>query len=580
MSSVAQGDSPRVRVTPVLIGGAALVAAGAVFRLGGADVWWHVASGQRLLAQGWDGSEPFAFTSDQWRYTEALAQIVMAGVHALGGVDGLVVLRALLFGAATLVAARSTFARADGEPSLPGATVLAMALCASASLAVGAMKPQLFAYVAWAGAILLLVHAEARPPGARRPLVAWLPVLALVWGNLHRSGALLIALGLGTAIVWSLRAPTRRDAGWLALASLAGAAALLANTGGTFYLTSSFDVPTRETLRTFVAEWQPLTFEGLLERHAAVLVSGAAWALDRARTRRLDVEVVAVAGTLVLATQAGRLVPFLAVALLPGAARGVAWLGRRLAARQAVAVGAGLAVALLVAQHLVFFPPALRGFGVVDSRVPVHLADFLEANPPPCAERGCRMWTGLDHGGYLLYRFGPRGQVSVDGRNDTVYAERYFRDACLAPFDERIFRRLDAAYRPDLVVAPYRAGPAAYAFLHRDPAWALVYWDDVAAVLLPRRPENAAYLERHAYRALRVHDGLARVSRIATDPARDALSEDVIRNVEQAPQSMRALFFAGLLSAARGDRRRLEVVRGALAEMADERGLSPPPLPP
>jgi len=120
-----------------------------LMRLGGNDIWFHVRAGQWIAAHGAiPTTDPFAHTSEgPWRYTEALAQLLYAGVHSLGGAAGLVLLHAAL-GA---VIAALVALLAEGRF---GSRALTVGLFGAASHAAMTPKPQVFSYLCFAGLLL------------------------------------------------------------------------------------------------------------------------------------------------------------------------------------------------------------------------------------------------------------------------------------------------------------------------------------------------------------------------------------------------------------------------------------------
>src|SRR5262245_36028924 len=75
------------------------VAAANSFPVDQTDYWWTVKLGEGLWATGQlPAADPLAFTSTREPYVEQqwLAQLVLAAVHHLGGLDAALVLRAAL----------------------------------------------------------------------------------------------------------------------------------------------------------------------------------------------------------------------------------------------------------------------------------------------------------------------------------------------------------------------------------------------------------------------------------------------------------------------------------------------------
>src|SRR5262249_5453639 len=64
--------------------------------------------------------------------------------------------------------------------------------------------------------------------------------------------------------------------------------------------------------------------------------------------------------------------------------------------------------------------------------------------------------------------------------------------------------------------------------------WALVYWDDVALVYLPRRGRHAATIERDEYRVVQPANGAAGIARVIDDPRRAGQGRaELARNVRE-----------------------------------------------
>ena len=133
-------------------------------------------------------------TTDTWTYTvqgvawldqQWGAQAILAAVFQVGGWTGLAILRAVLVGLAFWFA-RATL-RAAGCARRP-ATVLTLLSFIIASPAL-ALRPQLFALVLFAATMWILAKRREHP---RR---LWLiPLIALVWANLHGSFPLVVVL--------------------------------------------------------------------------------------------------------------------------------------------------------------------------------------------------------------------------------------------------------------------------------------------------------------------------------------------------------------------------------------------------
>jgi hypothetical protein len=231
-----------------------------------------------------------------------------------------------------------------------------------------------------------------------------------------------------------------------------------------------------------------------------------------------------------------------------------------------------LGVAAVAAHYLAVVPPLYRTAGAVRARVPIDAAAYLRANPPPGP-----MWNSFDLGGYLLYALAPEPKrVFIDGRNDTVYREAFFEATLRAPYDRSVFEAQRAGHDIGFVVHRWQ-GPRdrSFAFLHADPSWVMVYWDDVAVVTVRATERAQPYLERHGYRHLSPSNAFSAATRIGQLPPAQAsaVASDILRNVRQAPHSLRAHYLAALVHRARGESARYQRERAWLAREAARRGV-------
>ena len=183
---------------PVFLGGLLVESVFVVARMGieDPDTWWHVATGERILAlHRWPSVDPFSFTVSgrPWLPYEWLGEVVMALAARTGGLQGLTggmiflagLFFVLLFYFATL---RSGSARA---------AFVACAALLPLSVVFFTFRPQFIGYIFL---LLTLILLERYRQGLQRSLWA-LPVIFLLWVNTHGSfvfGLLAFALYIGS----------------------------------------------------------------------------------------------------------------------------------------------------------------------------------------------------------------------------------------------------------------------------------------------------------------------------------------------------------------------------------------------
>ncbi|MEW6094600.1 MAG: hypothetical protein AB1531_11625 [Chloroflexota bacterium] len=248
------------------------------------DYWWYLRLGRDTLAAGAIPQvDTFTFTQTGTpvAYHSWGAAVLFWLVYDLGGLPLTVFLRGLLVAAAYALIWLT--ARRLGAGRLGAAAVLLLAVLASSNN--WSMRPQLLAYPLFALALFILYkwqtgekHLNTKDtkkhegktrsmplvPSSRnfvpfvvkffppkQGIVFWLPLISLVWVNLHGSFVMLILL-VAAALVFG-----RGDRRPLALAAAGVLLATLVNPrgfGAWTYVVTSLTVPSSQI---FSAEWRP-----------------------------------------------------------------------------------------------------------------------------------------------------------------------------------------------------------------------------------------------------------------------------------------------------------------------------------
>lgn len=150
------------------------------------DLWGHVLFGRRIMETGHiEKSEPFSWTAHNapWINHEILAEITMAGAHALAGGSGLLALKVLAGILAFAIALRLGM---EGSDLADRMAAWAVAAVAAVEIGFGfACRPQVFTAVAVPLLFLLLRFVHER----HCLWIVPLPFLFFVWFNTH-GGAL------------------------------------------------------------------------------------------------------------------------------------------------------------------------------------------------------------------------------------------------------------------------------------------------------------------------------------------------------------------------------------------------------
>lgn len=217
------------------------------------DTYMHIASGDWIFAHGTlPSTDPFSFTMSgaPWVPHEWLAQCLMAWLHQHAGWTGLVLMAVVSFSLTLALVLRFLLDRVPPIYALLFTTLTA-ATIATHMLA----RPHVLAWpllVIWAGELVRAGEQRRAPPW-------WLPLLMVVWANLHGSFTLGLALVpvLALEAVWRQAGTGRRSTAvrWARFFLLAVVAAM-ATPYGWKGLWFTLHVTQLKYLHT-INEWQP-----------------------------------------------------------------------------------------------------------------------------------------------------------------------------------------------------------------------------------------------------------------------------------------------------------------------------------
>lgn len=575
----APGD--RRRTADAVAAAAVAVAAGllALKPAGDPDLFFHLAVGRHVATIGavpdrnlWSFTAPeHPFNATSW-----LFGLVAHALERTGGFAAIQLATALACAAAFVLAYAAT-RRRGATPAWAAAFVLA---AVAASQFRFLPRPHVVSYALLA-LVGLLLH-EARQTRRLRRLAAVPPLVAL-WSNLHAGAIFGVAAvacfaaaeGLDRVLGRRPDEPSPRLAVLAAAVALACVVALVANPSGGYVFTYVVRHHLGEV--GLVAELQ----EFLTPSPRA---HGAYWALlvvalgaVAARGRRVDLfDALLTIGFAVVSVRALRVAPkFLILAIPVAAAWGPALardaIGRRVrwrpgpGARRWLAaaglVGPGLAlVAALAAspRPLDHFVRRIR-LGPDPYRVPLAAAAFAR-------DHGVagRCFTSFDLGGFVAWAL-PESSVFHDPRilayPPWVYADLDRAERDPAAFDALMDRfGVEWSLRSHAVMRLSGIGR-----LPKE-RWALVYWDEAAAVRVRRDlPRFAALVRDLEIREFVPGARVPELWRAATGEARRRLVSEMRAAAERSPNLAAAQIGLCMDAAGAGD---LALARTACARAA------------
>ncbi len=457
------------------------------------DTWWHLRSGEYILAhRSVPLTDPFSLTRlDQpWIDHSWGSQIIMYGFYRLfggagqpgdGGNVGLAVYTALLATAGMVF----VYQMCEGNVYLRAFVVI---LAAATAAVFWSARPQMTSFFL-STVILYLLYLYKR----RRVDRLWLiPIIMLIWVNLHSGFAIGFILLFGTIAgevlgrLFDGKNPdvlTWPHIGKLVAITVLALVVLVVNPNTTQMWTYPFRTVGIGVLQQYIQEWASPDFHRretwpfvlmLLGTLAAVGLSG----------KRIDwTDLVLVGGTAFMSLYAGRNISTFAVVAAPVLSRHVNVIleerGLRLP-RTRPARGIALVVNWLLLLIVILgaggkIVLALNPKAVAEAQIeglPVKAAAYLNEH-----KLAGPMFNSYNWGGYLMFA-APEYPVFVDGRTDL------YDDALLTQWLQTMQgdHWQDTFAQWNIRLAVIERDSSLAKLLRQEPAWKEVYQDNQASI--------------------------------------------------------------------------------------------------
>lgn len=441
------------------------------------DLWGYLAFGRLFWRQGFPYKDVFAYTPTltPWVYHEWLTGVVYYPLLTACGMAGIQAVRYLAAAGVCLgVFATARTRRADAVTSGLFCFVAGELLVIGFAPA----RAQIFTYLFFA---VFLWRLEAFRADGKWKRLVWLPLMMLVWANLH--GGFLAGLGLiGLYAAGALQ--RRRGVFPLAVCALACALVTLLNPYGLdywTYLLAAIRLP-RPEVAEWASVWRALTMGGLAVNAWIFLGMAALTAFFLIKRRHRDLTdwlVLGVTAWMAMGHLRHQIFFILAfAALLPSIfADGKRLKAGPVLARLAgrfrwlpVALGglvAALAVSLVLATPWRITAPDCDAPGAGAFSYPVGAVAWLREHH----RLDGRVLAHFNWGEWLSWHDYPAVKVAMDGRYETVYPrpvhEAYFRFINAEPG----WREFLEAYPPDVILLSVH--DPVTAALAADPGWRL-----------------------------------------------------------------------------------------------------------
>lgn len=473
-------------------------------------IGWHIRNGEQMLqSHSLTRADTFSVTMNgqPWYAWEWLFDVTAAGGHQWLGLDGVVFLAALLIAATFTLLFRFTLERGGNLP----VTIVFLVLSFGAAAIHLFARPHIVSWLFTAIWFWILDTAESGTGTSRR--LYWLPVLTLLWANLHGGfvlGFALLVLYLlaGVFAYLNHKGADERKAGaaWLRRLSMVSALSLLAsllNPYGYKLHVHIYQYLSNRFLMNHIDEFSSPNFHGAAQQCFAVLLLITMVALASARERPRFSQALVIVLAAYSGLYASRNLPTSSILLTmiaaPLLSRAIADAGNR-----GVAPGLGRLFSRLTSfsmrmeklelgfrGHL--WPAAAvfatlvvcMNYGVIGSR---HLMDaHFDSKRFPVQATGVISQSDIrdpifapDYwGGYLIYQLYPRTRVFVDDRHDLYGVQllkEYLKITRVTPDWQNALNQMQV----DRVLTP--TGSSLANILKETPQWKLVHEDKTAAL--------------------------------------------------------------------------------------------------
>ena len=443
-----------------------------------ADTWWHLATG-RYIAQNKTipHVDPFSATvaGKPWTAHEWLSDVIFYAIYLATGSMG------LLF----LVCALTTLAFWFAYRSLGGSPfsrALALVIGVWAARPDFSVRPQLFSFL-MAGIFLFVLRRYAT--GGSAKILYTLPILTLLWVNLHGGYALglalifLFAVGIVLDVCWGRedRVAAMRTVKGLLLVLLGCLVVVPLNPNGFALFSYPFETLHSAAMQAGILEWHSPDFHSPMFYPLAALLFLSIAVLALAPSRPKPSEILLFVFFGLAALRSMRNLPFFALIAFPllGRYLVIPALQRSLVPERLHRILKLAAIVLAAAISAEFVSSRFaQTLQMEKARFPLHASVFLDQQNLPAP-----ILNSYNFGGYLIWKLYPRYHVYIDGRAD-LYGDQFLNDF-IQIYEVNVDPRpaLERAGIRTIIVEP---GSTLAGYLRSQKDWNRAYEDPVAVI--------------------------------------------------------------------------------------------------
>ncbi len=478
----------------------------------------------------------YAALGSRWVTHYWLADVIFYLVNLIAGFKGLIGFVGLMAALTYFLVLKTAWDKI-GRSIIP---LFVLFVLAYFSLELWVVRPQIFSY--FLAALLIFVLERWRKNGSKK-LLYFLPLIFVFWANLHAGVILGIAI-LGAYAAGLLikrmknRIPIALPLIIFALASLM----TLLNPNGYKVLTYNFDISAIvkdmgvmewQSLLEYTVTWQSKVFIALMVISLAIVL----WRLLR-KKKFFEIDwtsVFLILGFFAMPFLSIRHVGFFPIAAIPLVSSALSEIFSKkkieVDSKQVIWIVAGGLMALVIIGGII---RVWNRSVVNESLLPVKAVDFIEDN-----NISGPMFNFQSSGGYLIWRLWPRQLVFMDGRSE-VFSGKPNENLKKVLFTQPGWQEvIDQEYKVNYFIMWYREPTAQIVgnwMLKTifEMNFKLVYWDDVAVILVRNSAENKAIIDKYAYNII---NPFIRPSQIVDKYLPNAIDE-IERAISISPNSV------------------------------------------
>lgn len=442
------------------------------------DLWGHIKFGLDCLQQGHVvNADPYSYLNagTTWMNHEWLSEVLMALAYKFGGTFGISFLR-LSVTTAIFLLLFAWLRRAQIPCLATGILTIVFLFLVAPGLT--PCRPQMFTYLLFAIELILLDLAQS---SRKTTLLYAIPLLFALWINLHGgilAGLAIFAIWIFARIVFSRiqgKNIIAENKHWLIAAILSVVAIGLTPYGFDLII---FLLKTATVVRPEIPEWQPIQIISLSGIIYLLLMAFAIWLMQRGMCKRDPVQTLVLCACLALPFVATRHLAIAAIAILILCAKEMASLfvdhpNLRASFEMPQKEGgkAKIATTVFAATAIAFLILAIPRTKIitVNDDMPVEAVSLLEQSKV----QG-NMACFFDWGEYCIWHLAPNVKVSLDGRRETVYGSRAYRENVEFIYGIQDWQDL-LNDRTNLCLASKTT--AGFALMELLPDWRLVFQD-------------------------------------------------------------------------------------------------------